>query len=140
MKAPTTTGKCSMLIMRRVLVVMAISSLGFLFGCGDARVRDVTHSVDFAERMLEKTKTDSMANLAFASAAEQGGSVIIYLTANMAGPDGFAPYVWMGPPAPYSVVIRPGAAPGEYVIEGYTAETNKPSATVTVEDVGRRPR
>ena len=129
-----------MLIVRRVLVVMAVSSLGFLFGCGDAHVRPVENSVNYAKQMLEKTKTDPMANLAFSSSAEQGGSVITYLAANISDPDGFASYVWMGPPAPYTVVIRPGAAPGEYVIEGYTAETNKPSSTVTVEDVGRRPR
>lgn len=128
-----------MLIARRLFVVMAVSSLGFLLGCGDARVRPVENSVNYAKQMLEKTKTDPMANLAFASSTELGGSVISYLSANISDPDGFASYVWMGPPAPYTVVIRPGVAQGEYIIEGYAGETNKPSATVTVRDVGRRP-
>lgn len=129
-----------MFIVRRMSVLFAVIGLGFLLGCGDARVRDVEKSVDFAKRMLEKTKADPMAILSFASSAEQGGNVITYLTANMADPAGFAPYVWIGPPAPYSVVIRPGSAPDEYVVEGYTAETNKPSMTETVEEVGRKQR
>ena len=126
-----------MFIVRRISVAIAVVSLSFLLGCGDARVRDVDNSVNFARRMLEKTKTDPIALVAFSSSAEQGGNVITYLTANMAGPDGFAPYVWIGPPDPYSVVIRPGSAPGEYILEGYGADTNKPSRTETIADVGR---
>ena len=127
-----------MFIVRRISVVLVVFGLGFLLGCGDARVRDVDNSVNFAKRMLERTKTDPIALLSFASSAEQGGNVITYLTANLADPAGFVPYVWRGPPDPYSVVIRPGSAPGEYVVEGYTAETNKPSRTETVEGVGQR--
>ena len=130
--------KRSLFVVWRMAAAFAVLGLGFLLGCGDARVQDVTRSVDFAKRMLEKTKTDALANLSFASSAEQGGSVITYLAANMADPDGFAPYVWLGPPVSYSVVIRPGSAPGEYVIEGYAAETNQPSRTETVDGVGQR--
>jgi hypothetical protein len=127
-----------MFTVRQVSVVFAVIGLGLLLGCGDARVRDVENSVDFAKRMLERTKTDPVAILSFSSSAELGGNVITYITANLADPAGFAPYVWMGPPAPYSVVIRPGDAPGEYVVEGYTAKTNNPFKTETIEDVGRK--
>jgi hypothetical protein len=37
-----------MFIVRRISVAFAVIGLGFLLGCGDARVRDVDNSVNFA--------------------------------------------------------------------------------------------
>jgi hypothetical protein len=125
-----------MFIVRPAFIVFALLSLTCLPGCADPRVRDVNNSVDYAKRMLERTKTDPIAMASFASSVEQGGSVTAYLAANMASPDGFAPYVWMGPPAAYTVVIRPGSAPNEYVIEGYAASTDNPSTTQAVTVAG----
>jgi hypothetical protein len=131
--------RCLMLIMRRVFGLLAVLGLAFLLGCLDSRVQSVENSVDYAKRMLDKTKTDPISRVAFASAIGQGGDVTAYLAANMADAKGYASYVWKGPPAPYSVVIRRGSSPGEYVIEGYAADADKPSTTVTVTGVGEAP-
>jgi hypothetical protein len=125
-----------MSIKRRAHVLLVLFGLAFLLGCSDSRARNVENSVDNAKRLLEKAKTNPIAKASFASAVGQGGDVTAYLAANMAGPEGYAPYVWNGPAAPYSVVIRLGSAPGEYVIEGYGANADKPSTTATVAGVG----
>ncbi len=126
-----------MSVVRRMSPVLAVFGLAMLLGCGDPRAENVKSSVTHVKRLLEDTKSGGFAGLSFAASAEQGGSVMGYLAANMAEPDGMVSYVWMGPPAPYTVVIRPGSAPGDLVIEGYTAKTDKPFTTETFQSVGR---
>jgi hypothetical protein len=124
---------------QRVNMLVIILCLAFLPGCGSSNNQNVKNSVDYAKQMLERAKSGPIDRAAFDSAVGQGGNVTAYLAAGMANPEGYAPYIWNGPPAPNSVVIRLGSAPGEYVIEGYGENTDKPSSTAIVKGVGGTP-
>jgi len=105
-------------------------------GCGDARVTKVEKGVVFAKRLLEKTKTHFPTTVSYNSIVETGGSPVSFLAANAMEPKALPRFIWEGPAAPFSVVLRNGAVAGEIVIEGYKDTTDKAAFTETVKGCG----
>lgn len=120
---------------RKIYFRTAAALFALAAGCsaigGDPKENEVRAGVALVRRTLDDTKRSPAAGMAFASTAEQGGSVLSYIAASL--PDGakFTCYLEGGEKKPYCVSIRPGAAPGEYVIEGYGAAVDKPIVVET---------
>lgn len=102
-------------------------------GCGDSIVdmkeKEVIQGVARVKSLVNSTARNPMAALSLASMAESGGSIITYVVASLPDNETFTCYIDSPRPQPYCVTIRGGAAPGEYIIEGYGASTNKPLAS-----------
>jgi hypothetical protein len=105
-------------------------------GCGDARVAKVEKGVAFAKRLLEKTKTHFPTAVSYNSIVETGGSPVSFLAANAMEPKALPQFIWEGPAAPFSVVLRNGSVAGEIIIEGYKDTADKPALTETVKGCG----
>ena len=92
----------------------AAALLALAAGCsaigGDPKENEVRAGAALVRRTLDATKQSPAAGMAFASTAEQGGSVLSYIAASL--PDGakFTCYLEGGEKKPYCVSIRPGAA------------------------------
>jgi len=104
-----------------------------LAGCGDSvvdpREGAVSRGVARAKSLIDRTATNPMAALSLASSAEQGGTIISYIAASLPDDETFTCYIEGPRPQPYCVTIRSGAAPGEYIIEGYGQNIDKPVVT-----------
>jgi hypothetical protein len=112
-------------------LLLAAAMLAAASGCAGRASDKVERGVEHIRRSLERVKIDRMAGLAFCSTVESGGSVIDFFAANEL-PGSLPHLIWQGPPEPESIVIRPGEAQGEYVIEGYGERTDKPAVTEVV--------
>lgn len=121
----------------------ALSCLVLAAGCsrlgGDPKEAEVREGVALVQRLLNGTRRNMMAGLAFASQSEQGGGALSYVAANLSENAKFTCYVENAPNRPYCVSIRRGAAPNEFIIEGYGQSLEKP---IVVEKavVGMPPR
>ena len=119
------------------LCLWALFLLMFLAsGCSDARVSKVQWGVETSKRLLEKTKKDLPTAMSYNSAVEMGGSPVSFIAANIFDPNDMPSLIWQGPPQAFSVVIRMGSAPGEYIIEGYKEDMTKPAFTEIVQNTG----
>lgn len=114
---------------RKLLLLLA---LALAAGCGGPSApSEVDRGVTFAKKVLDEANRNLPATLSLNSILDMGGNPVTYVTANIGDPSGFPTFIWEGPAATNSVVIRPGAQPQEFVIEGYGADTAKPVRTET---------
>jgi hypothetical protein len=112
------------------LVIAAMAAAGCGGGGEEERLQ---RGVRFAKITLERAGTDPMASLALASAEETGGDAVSYIVASLPDQDPvFTSYERERPTRPWTVVVRAGAAPRQYVIEGYGTDLAKPLVTETV--------
>ena len=104
-----------------------------LAGCsepaGDPKEKEVIQGVARVKSLINSTATNQMAALSLASLAEQGGTIISYIAASLPDNETFTCYIEDSRPRPYCVTIRSGATPGEFVIDGYGANIDKPVAS-----------
>jgi len=123
-------------MLRSLIRLLSLSMVVVLAGCGepagDPREKEVIRGVARVKSLINSTATNPMAALSLASLAEQGGTIISYISASLPDNETFTCYVEGPRPQPYCVTIRNGAAPGEYVIEGYGAGIDKPLASEKV--------
>jgi hypothetical protein len=120
------------------LAATCAAVLGLLACAGpDPREQEVARSVDFARRALERTRTDVLAAESLRSIAEQGGTLLTYVLANLPGEPGepaaeaarrprMAPFQQDGPARPWSVRLRQEPGSGTVVIEGFGADVGHP--------------
>ena len=127
--------------MRMKIVIGAMVAAACLSGCGNANKTKLQRGFDQANYLLKRVSRDPIAAAAWGSLAEGGGSVITYITASLSDePDAWPHFTTEKPTQAWSVVIRDGEKAGDYVIEGYGEDLNKPlmTATVTVSPVKPR--
>lgn len=114
---------------RKLLLLLAVALAA---GCGGSSVpSEVDRGVTYAKKVLDEANRNLPSTLSLNAILDMGGDPVTYVTATIGDPAGFPPFIWQGPAAPNSVVIRPGAQPLEFVIEGYGADTAKPVRTET---------
>jgi len=109
-----------------VSLIVAMSVAGCSEPAGDPKEKEVVKAVARVKSLINSTATNPMAALSLASMAEQGGTIISYIAASLPDNETFTCYIEGPRPQPYCVVIRGGAVPGEYIIEGYGAGVDKP--------------
>lgn len=122
-------------MLRSAIHIPALTIVVLLSGCSetvvDPKEREVIQGVARVKSLIDSTATNMMAALSLASSAEQGGTIITYIAASLPENENFTCYVEGPHPRPYCVTIRSGAAPGEYVIEGYGQSVDEPVASAT---------
>lgn len=117
-------------IMKQFLIRMtAVVALLFSAGCSgkpgpEQKVKD---GVDFAKRTFERLNRDPIADAAFGSICETGGSPLSYLAACINDPADLPPFAHEKPDSPYSVVVSYDNKQNCFVIEGYTDNITKPA-------------
>ena len=112
-----------------LIVLSFVFTSLLLAGCGDSQEKDVKAAVSYIKSILDRAGKDLPASMAFQSVIESGGTPVTYI-ANSAPSD--TPVlkkftiVMDKPSGPWSVVIKAGTGPREYVIEGYGEKVNAP--------------
>jgi|GEM_PF-1100335 len=110
---------------RRLALTVALVLLAW--ACGSGEEDRLQRGVRFAKITLERAGTDPMAALALQSAEDTGGDAVSYIVASLPDQDPvFTSYERGRPSRPWTVVIRPGEQPRQYVIEGYGQDLEKP--------------
>jgi hypothetical protein len=113
--------------------VAAVIVAVVLCGCGKPpEQRKVELGVNFAASNLDAVNKNPMAAISFGSLAEQGGTVLTYLSACMPNNDDLPHFTEGKPDQPWCVVIKPGPGESDYTIEGYGTDLAKPMLTRTV--------
>ena len=113
--------------MLSLVIAMIVAGCGE--PAGDPREKEVVKGVARVKSLINSTATNPMAALSLASMAGQGGNIVSHIAASLPDNETFTCYIEGPRPQPYCVVIRSGAAPGEYLIEGYGASIDKPVAS-----------
>lgn len=119
---------------RWIKIYSALLAVLSLLGCGanmenKAKEQEVLRGVNFVKSLIDRTATDPVAAMSLGSLAETGGSMIHYVAASMPENAKFTCYIENVAPKPYCVLIKPGAKPGEYIIEGYGETVDRLLAT-----------
>lgn len=118
---------------KREVVQLVCFSLVLFWACGSGEGDRLQRGVRYAKITLEKAGTNPMAALALQSAEETGGDAVSYIVASLPGQNPvFTSYERGRPSRPWTVVIRPGEGPRQYVIEGYGQDLGKPLYAETV--------
>ena len=92
---------------------------------------DSTHG--FTVRMLRDVGRNPMAAASYASAIEGGGTPVNYVILGARERADYTDIVWLGPVAPWTVVIREGTGETELVVDAYGPDTNQPVKSETVD-------
>lgn len=114
-------------------------------GCGigpaaDPREAEVRRAVSQVKSLIDGTATNPMAAISYFSMKEQGGTITTFIAASLPEQPGFSCFHEGPSPKAWCVRLSSGAAPNEFLIEGYGEAVDKPlvqeRATVSM---GRRP-
>ncbi|MDQ5984924.1 MAG: hypothetical protein CSYNP_00622 [Syntrophus sp. SKADARSKE-3] len=131
---------------RNLIVFTVIAAFVMFFlvcGCGSSPNKEVQAAVSYVKSLLERAGKDIPAAMSFASIMESGGTPVSYIAAN--APSGDSPLkkftlTMDRPSGPWSIVIKSGAGPRDFVIEGYGEKTDAPLCMEKV-NIGKfRPR
>ncbi len=118
-----------------LIVLSVLFTLSFFAGCGDSQEKEVKAAVSYVKSLLDRAGKDTTASLSFNSVIEGGGTPVTYIANNAPSGDSVLKkftVVMDKPSGPWSIVIKAGAGPREYIIEGYGEKTNAPLVTEKV--------
>jgi hypothetical protein len=111
-----------------IIVYCVVTSL-LVAGCGDSQKKDVSAAVTYVKSLLERAGKDLPASMSFQSVIESGGTPVTYIANNAPSGDSVLKkftIVMDKPSVPWSIVIKAGVGPREYIIEGYGENINAP--------------
>jgi hypothetical protein len=92
----------------------------------DPREDEVRRAVSQVKTLIDSTATNAMAAMSLSSMAEQGGTITTFIAASLPERATFTCFHEGTKPKAWCVLLRRGAAPNEYLIEGYGAALDKP--------------
>ena len=123
--------------MRRRTFVVSPLALAVLWGCAAPKSEEelrLDRTFDFVRRTIVAIGRDQLAASSYQGLLQMGASPIDYVAASIPDDADFANMVWAGPPAAWTVVLREGPGPDDFVIDAYGADATKPirSETITV--------
>ena len=120
--------------------ICVAASLALLAAAGCSRKKsELEDGFQFARLMLLNTGKDPLAAGSLASIQDMGGHPVDYITACLPEKPRFSNYEKEKPTQPWSVVVKLGRRPREYVIEGYGDDLSKPLMEETIL-IGEMPR
>jgi len=118
------------------LIVLSFVFTSLIFaGCGGSQEKEVKAAVSYVKSLLDRAGKDLPASMSFNSVIEGGGTPVTYIANNAPSGDSVLKkftVVMDKPSGPWSVVIKAGSGPREYIIEGYGEKTNTPLVTEKV--------
>ena len=119
--------------MRALLVALLFLALA---ACGGATVTPEQQRLDrtfqFAKQTMTAVGRDELAAMSYQSLLEMGGTPTDYLAASAPDDADFSELIWDGPAKPWSVVLREGPGPDDFIIDAYAADVAKPARSETV--------
>ncbi len=92
----------------------------------DPREDEVRRAVNQVKTLIDSTATNAMAAMSLSSMAEQGGTITTFIAASLPERATFTCFHEGPQPKAWCVWLRRGAAPNEYLIEGYGSALDKP--------------
>ncbi len=92
----------------------------------DPREDEVRRAVNQVKALIDSTATNAMAAMSLSSMTEQGGTITTFIAASLPERATFTCFHEGPKPKDWCVWLRRGAAPNEYLIEGYGAALDKP--------------
>ena len=117
--------------MRWILLFTLAAALPAATGCSRKKA-DLKDGFQFARVMLLNTGKDPLAAGSLASIQEVGGHPVDYIIACLPDEPHFSNYEKEEPRKAWSVVVKLGKRPREYVIEGYGHDLGKPLMEETI--------
>jgi hypothetical protein len=115
--------------------MMILIPFALLSGCSGSREAQLEQGFATVTAIMERAGNDYASFIAYQSAIETGGTVITYITANLPPGDSVLNGLKLEtgrPSRPWTIVIRAGKGPGDYVIDGYGKALDKPLHTKSV--------
>lgn len=100
-----------------------------LAACGSSRDRDLADGVAAVKAILERAGKNYADSVALQSALETGGTVVSYVSVNLAPGDSPLRRLKLAmnrPTTPWTIVIKEGDGARDYVIEGYGEDLQRP--------------
>jgi hypothetical protein len=92
----------------------------------DPREDEVRRAVGQVKSLIDSTATNPMVAMSLASMAEQGGTITTFIAASLPERATFTCFHEGPQPKAWCVLLRRGASPNDYLIEGYGAALDKP--------------
>lgn len=120
---------------RALLLWAALIVSQLPWACSSSREAELERAVESVAAILERAGRDYGAFVAYQSSLETGGTVITYVMSGLPPGDNVLNNLKLEagrPSQAWSVVIRSGAAAGDYLIEGYGTASDKPLHTKMV--------
>ncbi|MCI0416451.1 hypothetical protein L0222_27065 [bacterium] len=103
-----------------------------MFACGN-RSEEVGNGVIYAKNALASVGANPFSRAGYEAIIGRGGTPVDYIKSTLPKEDPvFDSWEFGKPTHPWTIVIRPGASPNEYTIEGYGADLRKPLKIETV--------
>ena len=113
---------------------VAVLLVAAVCGCGKPDKEKMELGVNFVCSTLDAANKNPLASASSGSMVEMGGTVFTYLAATAPESHDLPPFT-AAPEKPWSVVVKPGPGPNEYVVEGYGVDLAKPLVARTVKVV-----
>ncbi len=111
----------------RVVTFVLAAVIVLTAACGVSQAQSLKRGVELAKHRLMEAGRNPMAAMSLSSVEEQGGNVTHYIYASLPPKDPvFSSFDYRRPSRPWTVVIREGSAPREYIVEGYGEDLTKP--------------
>jgi hypothetical protein len=120
-----------------VLLTVPLLATALLAGCAAPKSEEelrLDRTFHFVRRQIIDIGRDPIAAASYQNLLQMGASPLDYVAAALPDDADFANMVWAGPPAAWTVVLREGPGPDDFVIDAYGADASKPvrSETITV--------